>query len=369
MAYVAVAVLSAQSGTVANAARRPGSSGTLTIYAIDVEGGNATLFVSPTGESLLDDAGNGGMGAMRDASRILDAAKDAGLTQIDHVVVTHWHGDHYGALAEVASRIPIREFIDHGPNVQPAEATDRFLATTYPMLYATAKHTVVKAGDTIKMAGLDVRVVAAGGDPIARPVAGAGRPNPLCGNPKPVDAFPEDAASIAILMTFGKFRALHPGDLTRDKEYALVCPNNRIGGIDALIGPHHGQDTSNSAPFIHALAPRVAIMNNGTRKGGYPDVMKAFYSSPGFEDLWQLHFSQLSGQEYATPGVFIANTVDNPPAALAIDPMPLPQPGSNAPPAPAHAGPAYWIKLSARNDGSFTVTNARNGFSKNYAAQ
>jgi len=356
IAVAAIALVSAQS--------RP--SNTLTIYAIDVEGGNATLVVSPTGESLLDDAGNGGMGAVRDASRIVDAAKDAGLTQLDHVVITHWHGDHYGALAEVASRIPIREFIDHGPNTQPADATDRFLATTYPMLYAHARHTVLKAGDTIGMAGVGVRVVAAAGNAIDKPLAGAGRPNPLCGNPKPVEAFPEDAQSIALLVTFGKFRALHPGDLTRDKEYALVCPVNRIGRIDTLVGPHHGQDTSNSEVFVHALAPRVAIMNNGTRKGGYPDVMKAFYTSPRFEDLWQLHFSQLSGQEYAAPGVFIANTTDDASASVQVAPMPLPAPGSNAPPAPAHNGRAYWIKLAAHEDGTFTITNSRNGFSKNY---
>ena len=342
------------------------STNALTIYAIDVEGGNATLFIGPTGESLLDDAGNGGMGAMRDASRIVDAAKDAGLTQIDHVVITHWHGDHYGALAEVASRIPIREFIDHGPNVQPAQATDQFLATTYPMLYANAKHTVVKAGDTIRMAGVAVRVVASAGQVIDKPLAGAGKPNPACRPEVPVDAQAEDHQSIALLVTYGRFRALHPGDLTRDKEYALVCPNNRVGTIDVLVGPHHGQDTSNSEPFVHGLAPRVAIMNNGTRKGGYPDVMKAFYTSPRFEDLWQLHFSQLSGQEYAAPGVFIANTTDDPPASLAVAPMPLPAPGSGAPPPPAHAGRAYWIKLVAHEDGSFTVTNARNGFSKSY---
>ena len=348
----------------ASAQSRPAN--TLTIYAIDVEGGNATLFVSPTGESLLDDAGNGGMGAMRDASRIVDAAKDAGLTQLDHVVITHWHGDHYGALAELASRIPIREFIDHGTNTQPAQATDQFLTTIYPTLYANAKHTVVKTGDTIKMAGVGVRVVTSAGQVIDKPLAGAGKPNPACGPEVPVDAQAEDHQSIALLFTYGKFRALHPGDLTRDKEYALVCPNNRIGTIDVLVGPHHGQDTSNSAPFVHGLAPRVAIMNNGTRKGGYPDVMKTFYSSPRFEDLWQLHFSQLSGQEYAAPGVFTANTADDSPMSLAVAPMPLPAPGSGAPPAPVHAGRAYWIKVVAHEDGTFTVTNARNGFSKNY---
>ena len=144
-----------------------------------------------------------------------------------------------------------------------------------------------------------------------------------------------------------------------------MCPNNRIGGVDALLGLHHGVGTSNSEALVHALHPRVAIMNNGTRKGGDPEVMKTLHSSPGLEDLWQLHFSLLSGQEYTVPGMFIANTIDDQQAAMPIAPMP----GPSAPPAPVHNGKAYWIKLSAQQDGSFTVTNARNGFSKTYRAR
>jgi beta-lactamase superfamily II metal-dependent hydrolase len=343
------------------------SSKTLDIYVIDVEGGNATLIVPPSGESLLIDAGNGGMGAARDAGRIVDAAKDAGLAQLDHVIITHWHGDHYGGLSELASRIPIRHYIDHGPTVQKNEATEKYLQTTYPELYAKAKHTVVKAGDAITITGVGVRVVTSNGEVIRTPLAGAGRPNPLCASgPTPANAIPEDPESVGSHITFGRFRALHLGDLTNDKEFELVCPTNRIGAVDVLLGLHHGQDTSNSAPFVHAVQPRVAVMNNGTRKGGLPAVMKVLYASPGFEDLWQLHFSLLSGQEYTVPGLFIANGIDDQPAAMPVAPMPPPQPGSNAPPPPVHSGRAYWIKLSAQEDGSFTVTNARNGFSKTY---
>ena len=337
---------------------------TLDIYVVDVEGGNATLFVSPSGESLLIDTGNAGMGAARDAARIVEAAKDAGVTQIDHVITTHWHGDHYGGLAELASRIPIKHFIDHGRNIQPTEATDAFLNKTYPELYAKGAHTVVKAGETIPFAGVDTRVIASAGQVIAKPLAAAGKANPFCTPMKPVEAIPEDTQSVGTLFTFGKFRALHPGDLTRDKEYDLMCPVNRVGAIDVLVGPHHGQDTSNSEAFVHALQPRVIVMNNGTRKGGWPDVMTSFYTSPRFEDLWQMHFSLLSGQEYTPPGVFIANLVDDQDSAMPI--APLPAPGANAPPAPVHNGRAYWVKLSAREDGTFTVTNSRNGFSKNY---
>jgi hypothetical protein len=165
---------------------------------------------------------------------------------------------------------------------------------------------------------------------------------------------------------FGRFRALHPGDLTKNKEFELMCPADRVGAVDVLLGLHHGQDTSNSEVLVHALHPRVAIMNNGTRKGGGPEVMRIVHSSPGLEDLWQMHFSVLSGQEYTVPGLFIANGVDDQPSTMPVAPVPLPQPGDNAPPAPAHNGHAAWIKVSARDDGTFNVTNSRNGFSKTY---
>jgi hypothetical protein len=155
-------------------------------------------------------------------------------------------------------------------------------------------------------------------------------------------------------------------DLTKNKEFELMCPKNRIGTVDVLLGLHHGQASSNSPVLVHALHPRVAIMNDGTRKGGEPEVMQTVHSSPGLEDLWQMHFSLLSGQEYTVPGMFIANTIDEQQPTMPIAPMPAPRPGPDAPPPPAHNGTAYWIKLSAQQDGSYTVTNARNGFSKTY---
>src|SRR6266581_617114 len=144
---------------VALPAAQSRTSKSLEVYVIDVEGGNATLFVTPSHESLLIDTGNAGAAAARDAGRIADAIKDAGLQQIDHLIITHWHGDHFGGLAELAAKVPIREFIDHGPNVQPGELADTFLQKTYPSLYAKSKHTVAKAGDKIPMAGLDVRML------------------------------------------------------------------------------------------------------------------------------------------------------------------------------------------------------------------
>src|SRR5256886_4658686 len=164
-------------------------------------------------------------------------------------------------------------------------------------------------------------------------------------------------------ITFGKFRMVHLGDLTVMREFDLTCRANRIGVVDLFVVSHHGQPISNSEVLVHAIQPRVAIMNNGTRKGGQPDAMKILHSAPGLEDLWQLHFSLLSGQEYTVPGIFIANLLDEPSPSMPVAPMAAPPPGPNAPPPPAHNGQAYWFKVSAQQDGTFTVTNARNGFS------
>ena len=340
---------------------------TLDIYVVDVEGGNATLFVAPSGESLLIDAGNGGAGAVRDAERIMEAVKDAGLKQIDHFVLTHYHGDHFGGLPELAKRVPIQHYIDHGPNVQPNANVDAFLQKEYPALYAKSKHTVAKPGDQVAVKGLDIRIVASAGKTIAQAIPGGGQPNPFCAAYKPQEPDPtENAQSVASVITFGRFRTVHLGDLTWNKEGELMCPQNRIGTADLFIVSHHGQPVSNAPVLAHAIRPRVAIMNNGTRKGGQPPAMQVLHGTPGLEDLWQIHFSLLSGQEYTVPGMFIANVIDENQAAMPIAAMTPPPGGPGAPPPPAHNGPAYWIKVSAMEDGSFTVMNQRNGFTKQY---
>ena len=343
---------------------------TLDIYLIDVEGGNATLFVAPSGETLLIDTGNGDTAAERDGSRIVAAAKDAGVTRIDHLITTHWHGDHFGAMEFVASRLPIKHYIDHGASVEPPAAGNAFVREGYPALYAKATHSVATPGDKISVAGLDWRIVASGGQHVTTSLPGAGKRNPTCADYKAGTPDPgENAQSVGSVVTFGRFRVVHLGDLTWNKEWELMCPNNPIGEVDLFVVSHHGQAISNSPQLVHALHPRVAIMNNGTRKGGQPDAMKVLHSSPGLEDLWQEHFSLLSGQEYTVPGAFIANTVDDQAAAMPIAPAAAPAPGPGVPPPPAHNGQAYWLKVSASRDGSFSVTNARNGFTKNYAVR
>jgi beta-lactamase superfamily II metal-dependent hydrolase len=342
----------------------------LDIYVVDVEGGNATLFVAPSGASVLIDTGNGGAAAVRDADRIMAAVKAAGLTQIDHLITTHWHGDHFGGMAELASRIQIQHFIDHGGNVQPAAAADEFLQKVYPGLYAKGKHTVVKPGDKVAVAGLDWRIVTSAGETVKTSLPGGGKPNPYCAGFKPQDPDrSENAQSVGSVIAFGKFRVAHLGDITWNKEFDLMCPGNPIGTVDLFVVSHHGQAISNSEALVHALAPRVGIINNGTRKGGQPDAMRILHLSPGLEDLWQLHFSQLSGQEYTVPGMFIANSTDEPLAAIPVAAIQAPAPGPGAPPPPAHNGMAYWVKVSAQTDGTFTVSNARNSFSKTYRAR
>jgi competence protein ComEC len=347
---------------------------TLDVYVIDVEGGNAQLYVSPSGESVLIDSGNGGAAAARDADRIMVAVREAGLKQIDNLITTHYHGDHVGGLIELAKRVPIAHFIDHGANVQPAPQIDPLLQQ-YAELYSKVKHTVAKPGDKIAVAGLDWRIVSAGGQVLKTPLPGAGAPNRYCANFKrhsvnPVSGQPvgntEDEQSVGSQITFGKFRALYLGDFTWNQEFDLMCPTNRVGIVDLFVASRHGQISSNSEALVHAIQPRVIIMNNGIRKGGQPDAMKVFLTSPRIENVWQIHFSQLGGQEYTVAGMFIANSTDDQQAALQVAPMPPPQQGQQAAAVPLHNGPAYYFKVSARADGTFTVTNSRNGFSKTY---
>jgi competence protein ComEC len=343
----------------------------LNIYVVDVEGGNATLAVSPSGESLLFDTGNAGAAAVRDADRIMAAAKDAGIAQIDHLVTTHYHADHVGGLPELAKRIVIRNFIDHGGNVQPGPNIDAIMRQ-YEELYSKVKHTVAKAGDRIPMAGLDVRIVNSGGETIKSPLPGAGRPNPYCAGFTPHKVNPvsgqavgntEDEQSVGTRISFGKFRFVYLGDFTWNKEFELMCPNNRIGTVDLFLASRHGQPSSNSEALVYALQPRVTIVNNGPRKGGQPEAMRILLNSPHLENLWQIHFSFLGGQEHTVPGLFVANTEET---AVPVAATPASPPGTQTTPAPQHEGTAYWIKVAAQMDGSFSVSNGRNGFTRTY---
>lgn len=310
----------------------------LEIHVIDVEGGQATLIVPPSGESMLVDTGWAGFND-RDADRIAAAVRKAGLSRIDYLVVTHYHADHVGGVPGLAARVPIGTFVDHGPTVetgdQPAALYNHYLETR-----AKGRHVVARPGDSLPVKGLDVRIVSAAGDLISKPLPGAGTPNPLCADYKPLEPDPtENARSVGMVLTFGKFRMLDLGDLTWNKEHDLVCPNNLLGTADLYLTTHHGMAISGSPVLVHAIHPRVAVMNNGMRKGGTPGAWQIIRSSPGLEDLWQLHYAVDAGADHNVSETLIANVDDK---------------------------TAHEIMISAHRDGSFAVTNGRNGNSKTY---
>lgn len=303
---------------------------TLDIFFVDVEGGQSTLVVSPSGQSLLIDTGYAGFSG-RDADRIAAAAKAGGVKHIDYLVITHFHGDHVGGVANLVERLPVANFLDHGPSV---EAGDK-----YPEAYSTAMakgmHRVVMPGDPIPVKGLNVTVVTAAGKHIER----AGEPNQFCAGlePRPETQPREDAQSVGVVVEFGKFRFGDFGDLMWNQELALLCPENRVGKLDLYLTTRHGGETT---PAIRALAPRVAVMNNGPRKGGDPREWKLVKESPGLEDLWQLHFAIAGGQDANAPDPLIANLDE--------------------------ACMGKYLKVSASADGAFTVYNSRNKYMKSY---
>ncbi|CAN5916989.1 hypothetical protein BH11GEM2_BH11GEM2_13770 [soil metagenome] len=336
---------------------------TLDIYVSDTEGGKGTLFVSPSGETVLVDTGNPGD---RDVGRILDMIRAAGVTKIDYLISTHYHTDHIGGLAAIAASIPVAHFLDHGANVEVPEAIVGFRAA-YKQLYAKAKHTVLKPGDRVPVAGLDWRIVTSAGQAIHAPLTRAGTANPRnCAGfeRKPDPATPDDnAQSIGSVITYGRFRALDLGDLLWNNEFDLVCPRNLIGTVDLYLVTHHGLDRSGSPALVYSVSPRVAVMQNGPRKGGAPATFQTLRASPGLEDIWTSHWSYAAGLEHNSPGVFIANMDDMATIAGVLNPGAVGADGGRG--NPAHA-PAYSFKISAQRNGTFTVTNLRNGFSKTY---
>jgi competence protein ComEC len=321
----------------------------LDIYVIDVEGGKSVLTVSPSGQSMLFDAGwptpnNGSVSN----DRIVEAVQAAGLKRIDFLVISHFDIDHIGDVAQLASRIPIGHIFDHG-EVQAtdsgaARAKQRF--APYAAIREKIGHTAVKPGDRIPIKGIDVQVLSAAGKLITKPVPGGGAPNPLCGSYKQAEALAsdvEDDQSIGLLITYGGFRMVDLADLEARYSRDLVCPNNLIGTVDVYNVNVHGQFKGIAPELAGALRSPVIIQANGPKKGADAQTWPILRSTPGLQDIWQLHYSLNAGPNANPPADFIANPDGN--------------------------DGFKWIKLSADRDGSFTVTNSRNGFSKRYAKE
>jgi beta-lactamase superfamily II metal-dependent hydrolase len=335
-------------------ALRPAAAarGTLDIYFIDVEGGQSTLVVTPAGQALLVDTGFPSDGTFaslpgdsqkaRDANRILAAAHAAGVQQIDYLLITHFHADHDGGVVELAQLMPIRTFIDHespGPQAEAGVAGTTAAFERYAAVRAKGRHLVPKPGDRLPLKGVEAVVVSSAGATLQKPLAGAGRANPACGaTAPPAQEQIENPRSTGFRLRFGRFTFVDVGDLSGSPLFALVCPKSLIGPTDVYLVAHHGGlDVADPATFA-GLVPRVAIVNNGATKGGAPETLAALHQARGLEDAWQLHRSAASGAENF-PDDRIANLDES---------------------------TAHWIKVSAKDEGSFTVTNGRTGATKSY---
>ena len=313
------------------AAPLPEASKPLRVYFVDVEGGQATLFVTPEGNSLLIDTGWPGNNG-RDADRIVAAARDAGIQRIDYVLITHYHDDHVGGAPQLAAKIPIGTFIDHGENREPGAQK---LYDAYKALLDSGKykHITARPDDVVRVGSARVKVISADGNVLPKLLPGGGQENGSCGGSAPAGDQTENPRSLGVLITFDRLKILDLGDLTSDKEYALMCPVNRLGHVDIYIASHHGFDQSGSEALVHAIAPRVAIVDNGARKGGSPSALDIIKSSPGLQAMWQLHYSEEGGEAHNTAADFIAN--------------------------PQGPDAANYLKLTLQMGGRFEVYNSR----------
>ncbi len=320
----------------------PPEAGKLQVYFIDAEGGQSTLFVTPAHQSLLIDTGWPGNGG-RDADRIVAVAHRAGLTHLDYVLITHFHVDHVGGVPQLLARMPVGTFIDHGPNRElDGGATQQgYDAYEKALAGSKSKHIEAHPGDALPIAGMQVTVISGDGETIAQPLRNAGQPNPFCqaSEVRPTDTT-ENARSLGVEITYGALRILDLGDLTWDKERQLMCPINRLGTVDVLVVSHHGWYQSSSPALVDAVSPRVAIMDNGAKKGGSVPTFVTFAQVRGLETLWQLHYSEEGGAAHNAKEAYIANL-----------------PGPDA---------GHFLELTGARDGSFAVFNDRTGVTQTY---
>jgi beta-lactamase superfamily II metal-dependent hydrolase len=326
---------------------------TLDIWVIDVEGGKALIIKNPSGQAMMIDGGMPDMPARagappqqkdRDLNRVAAAAAEAGVKEFDVYLITHYDVDHVGNVPAIYNRFPAKLLVDHGPllpNPKLAQV-NRNAADAYVAFLPGKKRLSVKPGDVLPFKDVKVTVLTSNEEVIQKALPGGGKPNSFCPATLPEPTRGDDnAASIGTLWEFGKFRMADFADALQWVEMKLMCPNNPVGTVDLLMGSHHGMPASSSPALVHALAPKVIITNNGERKGIAPEVVKTMRSSPGIQDIWQLHYSATAGPDNNAPEQFLANMKQQ-------------------------DCQGFSIKVSAKRDGSFTVTNMRNNFSKTY---
>ena len=320
------------------AARAARSAGQLSLYFIDVEGGQSTLVVTPAGQTLLVDAGYSDPPG-RDVRRIEAAMKDAGVARIDYLLLTHFHGDHIGGVPDLVRAVEIGAVIDHDNITGSDKQTVQGFNTLLSARKKIKKHIVAKPGDRLPLDGLDAVVVSSAGATLKQPLEGAGAKNALCAASAaaPHDVT-ENPRSTGFRLQFGRFRFLDLGDLSGRPLYSLVCPTVMVGPVDVYLVPHHGNDDVADPATFAAFSPRVAIVNNGATKGGAPELIAALQKLEGV-DSWQLHRAENRGA---------INLADERIANL-------------------DERTAHWIKVVANEDGSFVVTNGRTGAARAYA--
>lgn len=325
----------------------------LRVIVIDVEGGAATLYVTPGGRSLLVDTGwpanmggPPGQPGPSSADRIIATARAEGLRRIDYLMVSHYHVDHVGGAAELLGKFPIGTVIDHGPNreqPEPGKAPGPAApATLYPHYLAAIgarPHRVMRPGDRFDIDGLVVTALDSDGAIPARPQAGAGAPGTDCAKATPNAQVggEENPRSLGFVASWGKARLLSLADTTWEMEARLVCPRDLIGPVDLMLADNHGSANSNNPVLMATVRPTVAAIANGATKGADPSTY-ATLTAQG-SAVWQVHFATRS------------------PSANAPEPQIANSQGQDA---------RHPLRIGVSRGGSVTLTNPRNGFSITY---